>query len=513
MQLVINLGLKSIRAIIFDEAGKRISTAARKVNSRLVGDKVEQDATEWQAKMHQVMQEVSDSMDYQSAIRTVTVSCSASCLVGVDKNLVPVTPVIMVSDRRASEQAQALAMQPEMQRLATRYGYSATMYSQLARIRWMMKNAPEEHAKVHKYLAPNDFLIMILTGGLFKTDTLNAEKFFYETDDKRYPSELLARIGVSEDLLPDCVDIGTNLGPMPESVCSTFKIKGRPDVVVSTYDAICSVFGTGASESGQICDVSGTVTSVRMYSDKKFVDPKSRIMCQSFPPSNGYLIGGSNNLGGGLIEWAKACFYKNEDNPYEQMQSDASFEGKQSKSNAGLLFLPNLLGARAPSWDADARGAFFGLERHHNRSDMMRSIFESIGFEIRSFLDIFEESGVSLQMVTASGGLARIAIANEIKASITGLPYHYMDEMESTSLGAAIIVMCATGQYATYGEACSDIIATRQVFMPRKADKNYYEDMYGLYKELGAEMGPLFQARKALVHKHQSKHFETIENL
>lgn len=513
MQLVINLGLKSIRAIVFDESGRRILTSARRVNSRLVGEKVEQDALEWRDKLYDVVHEVSASSDHKSALRNVTVSCSASCLVGVDVDLNPVTKVIMVSDRRAQEQAKQLAELPEMQRLAKKYGYSASGYSQLARILWLAKNEPEEHAKVHKYLAPNDYLIMILTGGQFKTDILNAEKFFYDNDEGSYPSTLLDNLGISADLLPECIEIGTNLGPMSEKVCSELKIEGRPEVVVSTYDAICSVFGTGASEPGQICDVSGTVTSVRMYSDKKFVDPKSRVNCQYFPPSNGYLIGGSNNLGGGLIEWAKSCFYHGDQNPYEQMQSDSSFEGAESKSNAGLLFLPNLLGARAPSWNADARGVFFGLERHHNRGDMMRSIFESIGFEIRSFLEVFEESGVSLKMVTASGGLSRITIANEIKASITGLPYHYMDEMESTSLGAAIIVLCATGRYSSYKEACGDIIATRQIFMPRQSDREYYQDMYGLYKELTAGMEPMFEARKSLIQKHQSKHFETIENL
>lgn len=513
MILVVNLGLKSIRAIIFDENGRRVATSAQRVNSRLVGDCVEQDATEWTEKLHQVIRGALDSVSTNGAIRYVTVSCSASCLIAVDENLSPVGHVIMVSDKRAVDQGHRIAALPEMQRLASKYGYSASQYSQLARMLWLKEQKPELHARTHKYLAPNDFLIALLTGGKLVTDTLNAEKNFFDTEAGTYPSELNGAIGLPTNLLPDVVDIGTNIGPMDKALAASLNMKSCPDIVVGTYDAICSVFGTGVCSAGQICDVSGTVTSVRMYSDKPFVDLQSRVMSQHFPPSNGYLIGGSNNLGGGLIEWAKACLYKEVPNPYELMQTESTSADFEAKSHTGIVFLPHLLGARAPSWNADARGVFFGLERSHSRGDIMRAIFESIGYSIKDFLAVFEESETKPEIVTASGGLANLAIANEIKATITGLPYHLMDEFESTSLGAAIIVMCSVGVFPSYKDACADIVAARQIFLPRRDDQAYYEDMYGLYRDLMKSVEPQFDRRRDIMAKHSSKAIEYVENL
>ena len=514
MILVVNLGLKSIRAIIFDFDGRRIATAARRVNSRLSGDWVEQDAGEWTEKLYQVVREVADSTNVRSGIKYVTVSCSASCLVPVDGSMTPTSRVIMVSDRRAAEEGRRIADNTHFQELAKRYGYAASQYSQMARMLWLKEHNNDAYKRTVNFLSPNDFLIAKLTGGVIVTDPLNAEKNFFDNDNGVYPNELYDAFGLSVEALPRCVPIGENVGPMDARIAADFGLENRPEVIVSTYDAICSVFGTGVASPGQVCDVSGTVTSVRMYSDTPFADPLKRVTSQYFSPTGGYLIGGSNNLGGGLIEWAKTCFYKDAPNPYELMQTEsAGDENSVSARHSGLVFLPHLLGARAPSWNADARGVLFGLERQHDRGAIVRAIFESIGFSIRDFLEVFKESGTTPDMITASGGLAKIMIANEIKATITGLPYHFMDEFESTSLGAAIIVMCGAGLFPSYSDACRQIVVTRQIFLPRRHDQAYYEDMYGLYCELASTVEPLFPARLKIVERHRSNVMEYVENL
>ena len=512
MILVFNLGLKSIRAIVFDTDGKRVATAARRINTRLVGDRVEQDAHEWRELLFVVAKEALDKLVLKSSIKYVTVSCSASCLVPVDEQNTPTSYVIMVSDRRAESAGKRIAADTDFQSLAQRYGYSSSSYSQMARMLWFKESVPDSYAKTDKFLAANDFLLTIL-GCEAVTDTLNAEKAYWCSDTRRYPEDLYAKFGLSTDKLPRCVEIGANIGPMAADVATEIGLLVRPDIVVGTYDAICSVFGTGVSTPGKVCDVSGTVTSVRMYADEPFNDTKMRVMSQYFPPSNGYLVGGSNNLGGGLIEWAKSCFYRDTNSPYAQMQSESALAKPVSTVQTGIIFIPHLLGARAPYWNSNARGCFFGLERHHNRGDMMRAIFESIGFSIRDFLEIFWESDTHPKMITASGGLANLAIANEIKATITGLPYHYMDEFESTSLGAAIIVLCSTGAFPSYTSACQQMVTTRQIFLPRDQDREYYADMYALYREFVKTIEPLLPVRQEIITRHCNNKVEYVDNL
>ncbi|MDL2284545.1 FGGY-family carbohydrate kinase [Oxalobacter sp. OttesenSCG-928-P03] len=514
MILVINLGLKSIRAIVFSMDGKKISSASKPVHTRLAGDFVEQSALEWKEKLFEVGQEAVDKAEAASVVRYVTVSCSASCLLPIDENMEPLAHAIMVSDRRAMNQAEEIAILSEFNELALKYSYSVSGYSQFARILWFKQNSPELFQKTKMFVAPNDYLLGILTGGTIVTDILNAEKLYYDSENNCYPEAICDRLGISTSLLPECVDIGTSIGRMEKKVATKLGLANAPEVIVGTYDAICSVFGTGVCDPGMVCDVSGTVTSIRMYTNTPAKNFDGKIFSQYFPPSQGYLIGGSNNLGGGLIEWAKQVFYSEVANPYELMQTECQSLAKGGGvQHSGLIFIPHLLGSRAPEWNLDARGAFFGLERHHTRKDLMRAIFESIGFSVRDFLEVFREGATLPAMVTASGGLARMSIANELKATITGLPYHLMDEFESTSLGAAIIVLCSTGYFSSYSEACDEMTLTTQIFIPRRQDRAYYDDMYGLYRKVNQALGPLFEERKSIVANHGDNIVKYIKNL
>jgi len=513
MILVINLGLKSIRAIVFDDQGQRLASAFESVNTYIHGHKVEQNALEWRIGLLKVIKEVVSTSNLQNSITNITVSCSASCLVPINKDIEPVGKVIMVSDRRAKQQSVSISNSQGFKDLNSKKLLKVNEYSQLSRILWIKENAPEQHQKTWKYLSPNDYIIALLTGGTIVTDNLNAEKFFYDNNAKDYPADLYNDLGVSIEMLPRCFEIGSIVGPIHKRLAFELGINNEPEIILGTYDAICSVFGTGVSAQGSVCDVSGTVTSVRMYSNVPVIDDQERINLQYFKPSNGYFLGGSNNLGGGLIEWAKICFYKDSLNPYELMETEVSSIDLLGDNYTGLIFLPNLLGARAPSWDSHSRGMFFGLERHHNRGDMMKAIFESIAFSVRDFIEIFTELGATPNLVTASGGLSQIKVANEIKATITGLPYHLMDEIESTALGAAIIVMCSLKHFENYHEACKKIVVTKQIFLPKESDKSYYEDMYVLYKDLTELVKPKFKMQRELLSKHKKSSFQYVGNL
>ena len=85
---------------------------------------------------------------------------------------------------------------------------------------------------------------------------------------------------------------------------------GKINVVASSYDAICSFFGSGAVEEGEASDVSGTVTVFRTISYKSGnLGADAKVYESIYEAENARIVGGSNNLGGGLIEWAKQCYY------------------------------------------------------------------------------------------------------------------------------------------------------------------------------------------------------------
>ncbi|TKV31289.1 gluconate kinase, partial [Citrobacter sp. TBCS-11] len=71
-------------------------------------------------------------------------------------------------------------------------------------------------------------------------------------------------------------------------------------------------------------------------------------------------------------------------------------------------------GERAPIWDANARGSFFGLNYGHNRSHMARSVLEGVIFNIYMVaLSLVEVVG-DLNMIQATGGFTSSGLWTQI---------------------------------------------------------------------------------------------------
>ena len=507
----LNLGLKSVRAIVFDETGQTIAAHSLPVTTTLKGSMVEQSAEEWWSKLREVIRVVTEDRDLAQQIELATVATSSSCLVTVDEKGHPLRQVIMVSDRRAEEEAAQIGASAAFEALAPEHDLKCTSMLQMPRMLWVKQHEPDVFARAHKFLSPNDYLAARLTGRPPITDPLNAEKSYYIGDRSAYATELYDQFDVPVSMLPEVQPVGSDLGRIDPKVAREVGLPSNVRLRLSTYDAICSVFGTGLRSEGMVCDVSGTVSSVRLFCEEPQADEQSRVFSQRFEPAGCYLLGGSNNLGGGLIEWTKQCFYKNEQYPYEVMEKEA----RESRPGAkGLIFLPYLLGARAPIWNGDARGVFFGLERFHSRGDMARAVFESVGFGIREFIDVFKDLGRSPKSITASGGLARIPLVNEIKADVTGVEYQVMEELESTSLGAALIVLVAEGRFQNYDEASQAMVRTRQIFFPKTKNVQLYDELYGLYQSVYEGLTPAFDKRKKIMASGDVfPPLEHIENL
>lgn len=506
--LVLNMGMKSIRSIIFDSEGNKLASAALPIETSLSGECVTQNPCEWWEKARSVIKEaVSDVMGI--TIDYLTVTTSSSCLVYVDKEGEALAPCIMVSDKRAVDESNSLKNNSLFEIVKRATGLDADPCLMLPKALWVKNNQQELFEKVYKFLAPNDFLIAKFTGR-FVTDYMNALKWHYDAEQKRYPEDLLEDIGIPLGLLPEVVAPGEYVGNISDRAAKDTGLPQGVKVIVSTYDAICSFIGSGVSQAGEASDVSGTVTVFRAVADRKIQMPLTRIQQIPYFEGDMHIVGGSNNLGGGLIEWVKQCYYQNETFPYELMEKEA---GEAALGAGGIIFLPYLLGERAPIWDYNARGVFFGLERMHTRKEMTRAVFESAGFIDLDMIAAIEETGMKVNSIRLSGGLARLNLISQIKADITGREVMVLSEFETTATGAAMIALFGQKVYKSLEEAAEQFVKVRMIIRPDNKNHLKYQELYGLYKETYQILKPLFPKRMELTEKLYGKKQVKIENL
>lgn len=506
--LVLNMGMKSIRSIVFDSDGNKLASYAMPITTSLSDEYVTQEPDEWWDKAQKVISRtISDLHGYN--IDYLTVTTSAACLVYVDKEGYSLGPCHMVSDKRAKKQSAEMERAASFQRVKKEVGLGADPYLMIPKILWIKENQPDIYEHVYKFISSNDFLISRFTGQ-YVTDYLNAQKYHYNSDTHRYPEALLKELGIDKDKLPEVGDPGMCIGNISMEAAKATGLSSSVKVVMSSYDAMCSFIGSGVCEQGEASDVSGTVTVFRALSRDKIQLKTDKIQQIPYYQGNMNIIGGSNNLGGGLIEWVKQCYYQNEQLPYEIMEKDA---GEAPLGAGGVIFLPYLLGERTPIWDYDARGVFFGLERMHTRKEMTRAVFESTGFIDLDMINAIEENGLKVNKIRISGGLARLNLISQMKADITGKEISVLSEFETTSTGAAMMALLGQKEFGSIEEASDKFARVRMIIRPNPADHEKYLEVYDLFKETYETLKPLFPKRKELIDKLYGKKEVSIENL
>lgn len=506
--LVLNMGMKSIRSIIFSVKGEKLAFSNKSLSTSLTEERVEQDPGEWWEKAREVIGNTLVDVS-KDTIEYITVTASSSCLLCCNHAMEPLTNCIMVSDKRAVDECEYIEALDEFRLIKKNMGIQMNPGMMLPKILWIKNHALELFLKASYFLSPNDYLVAKMTGRCV-TDPFNAMKMYYDVRTGKYPENLLKKLEISAEKLPEVNDIGTEVGHLTSEAAEFLGLTTDVKAVLTTYDAICSFFGSGVSEEGDASDVSGTVTVFRALSRRDDLADNQKIFTMRDPKHQLNIIGGSNNLGGGLIEWAKQCYYQKEEYPYEVMEKDA----REARPGAdGVIFLPYLLGERAPIWNDNARGVFFGLERMHTRKEMTRAVFESTGFIDMTMIQAIEETGMKIKRIRLSGGLARIHLISEIKADITGRDVEVLDEFETTSTGAAILALNGMGEYLSLKDATEHFAKVRMVIHPNANNHEIYKQIYRLYTDAYRSMTDLFNERMHIIRSIYSKHETRIENL
>jgi xylulokinase len=164
----------------------------------------------------------------------------------------------------------------------------------------------------------------------------------------------------------------------------------------------------------------------------------------------------------------------------------------------GLIYLPYLMGERAPHLDPDARGGWIGLTARHDRAGLIRSVLEGVAYSLRDCLELFRAVGVPVRDVRASGGGARSPLWRQIQADVFGLPMATLAIAEGPAYGAALLATVGAGVYDSVAAACEATLHEGERLPPDPARHAIYEQYYGVYRALYPALKDQFARLSAL---------------
>jgi sugar (pentulose or hexulose) kinase len=509
--LIVNLGLKSIRIIIFDDEAKVIYSDSLPVHTSLKSERVEQDVNEWRDLFFKLLNGLATKTDLIGKINFITSTTSSSCVFGYDKEMKPITNALMVSDKRAIREVSAIKSNSMFIERNSETPIYCNESSNVPKLLWFKNNEFNVFKKIKYWLGANEFLHYEFTDEIF-TDSLNASKSFYSDKANKYHEDILSDLSISSNVFAEVQPIGSsyNLG---KKLIDKYHFNKDCRYILTTYDAICAVIGSLTGGSGDVCDVSGTVTSVRTLvpSNIEIKNKASVVLQQEIALIQKTMIGCSNNLGGGIIEWYKQAFFQNTNKQsYSKMESEALFSPPGAN---GLIFLPFLLGERAPFIDNNIKATFFGINRDSKREDFTRAVFESTAFVTNDLISLIRNEGFLVKSLSVSGGLARFDTINQIKSDVTNLPVKVINNFESTSLGALILLRISLGHFSSVNVAATKLVSIRKTIHPNKVNVEIYAEIFDLYREMTKLSMNVSNAHSKLMNKMEKYTTSTLRNL
>ena len=107
------------------------------------------------------------------------------------------------------------------------------------------------------------------------------------------------------------------------------------------------------------------------------------------------------------------------------------------------VFTPYLNGERAPIFDKNAKGTFFGLGSKCTKKDLAYSVLEGVVF---SLYHIYESMGCPcVNNIRVSGGASKNIMLNTLKAEMFGKKVCVLSENDTSALGAVRVALNGMG--------------------------------------------------------------------
>ena len=270
-----------------------------------------------------------------------------------------------------------------------------------------------------------------------------------------WSDELISYAGIDGDKLPEVKpSVFVAGGVTKEAAGQTGLAEGTP-VVLGAGDGVTANVGAGSIRPGKTYSCMGTSAWITTTSEKPIYDPQMRSVTWAHAIPGLYAPNGTMQTAGGAYSWLKNTICLDETrraelkgvSPYDLINEEIE---KSVPGANGVLFLPYLLGERAPRWNADAKGSFLGLKAETTRADLLRSVLEGVTMNLAIVLDILKTQ-VEIDEIMVVGGGAKGRVWRQIMADVYNTRITVPAVLEEAgSMGAAVIGGVGAGIYRDF---------------------------------------------------------------
>ncbi len=494
-----DLGTSGDKATLFSTEGKLMGSAVHSYDTHYFNDTwVEQDPDDWWNAVCESTRGLLASCHTDPAdIAAVSFSGQMMGCLCVDREGRPLRPSIIWADQRARKQAARIEEQMTQWDYYRISGHPNTASYGIQKLMWVKENEPEIYERTYKVLNAKDYIIYRLTGNFYTEYSDGNSNGCFDLQRLAWSEEIIACAGVDYDKLPKLVPSTFVAGGVTKDAAAKTGLSAGTPVVMGGGDGVAASVGAGSVSPGKTYCCLGTSAWVMTCSDQPVFDEQMRTVTWAHIVPGMYAPNGTMQYAGGSYSWLKntvcrmECYDARLDgtSPYDHMNREIA---KSAPGAGGVIFLPYLLGERAPRWNPDARGTFFGIRAETSREDLLRSVMEGITMNLDIILKILQKTAPIDEILVLGGG-ARGAVWQQILADIFGTRVLVPSVLEEAgSMGAAVTAGVGAGLYKDFSaiDRFLDINCVRE---PNAANAECYRKNKEIFDELYYALLPVFK--------------------
>jgi glycerol kinase len=447
--LAIDQGTTSTRAIIFDKNRKSAGSAQKEFTQIFPASGwVEHDPEEiWKTVIATVKSAIKKAGIDASQIAAMGITNQRETVVVWDKATgKPIHNAIVWQDRRTSAMCAKLKAQSLEPLFTKKTGLLLDPYFSGTKLSWLLDNVrgARKAAEEGKILfgTIDAFLVWRLTGGkIHATDATNASRtLLFNIAKNQWDSELLKILRVPAAMLPVVKDCADDFGMTDKSLFGApIPIRGVAG------DQHAATIGQACFEPGMMKSTYGTGCFAVLNTGSDIVRSKNRLLTTIAYRLNGkttYALEGSIFIAGAAVQWLRDGM------KIIKAASETGGLAAKADDTQQVYLVPAFVGLGAPYWDAEARGAVFGLTRNTGPAELARAALEAVAYQTNDLLTAMKKdwkSSGKQTVLRVDGGMVASDWTMQRLADILDAPVDRPTILETTALGAAWLAAQASG--------------------------------------------------------------------
>ncbi|MFX0033440.1 MAG: FGGY-family carbohydrate kinase [Candidatus Hodarchaeota archaeon] len=369
----------------------------------------------------------------------------------------------------------------------------------ISHILWIKEHQPEIYRKTYKFLSVKDFIIYKCTQKAVTSRDLGHTSWMMDTNPNKFfwSDKILDRFEIDKNKLPEIKRSVEKAGNLTKDAAEMLGLEANVPVFVGSGDLTSAAIGSGAIIDNQPVICLGTSDWIAAHTSKRLKDLTHYmgIICSS---QDNYLCISKQETGATCLDWIINQMFKDQADTYKINPSQLYdyIDSTVLASPVGakrLLFTPWMFGERSPINKSNVRAGFYNLSLNHTREDLLRAIYEGVGYNIKWALQFLEKLIGKNDKMHIIGGGAKSDVWCQIISDILNKEITQMEDPDlAAAKGSAIVAMIGLGILNSFSDAIR-LIKIQKEYKPNPNNIKIYQKLFAEYKKLYERNKAMFE--------------------